>query len=133
MVGALFLMIIIFFFHGQIETVHICNRATCFTHHMKFPAILVQVHFYLFIPPLPISQTVKIFLMDLSISCNILEVWFKCIFYPPPPPLAKQWKIFFIGFSHFMKFPGILVQVHFLCHPPRPNSEKNFLMDLSIS
>ena len=35
-----------FFFkiHGQIETVHFCNRATCFRYYMKFPAILVQMH-----------------------------------------------------------------------------------------
>ena len=39
----------VFKIHGQIETVHFCNRATCFRHfrhYMKFPAILVQVHFY---------------------------------------------------------------------------------------
>ena len=30
MVGTLFLMIFFFKFHGQIETVHVCNRATCF-------------------------------------------------------------------------------------------------------
>ena len=47
MVGTLFLMIFFFKTHEQIETVHVCNRAICFRHYMKFPAILVQVHFHL--------------------------------------------------------------------------------------
>ena len=35
MVRTLFLMIFFFKIHGQIETVHFCNRATCFRHYMK--------------------------------------------------------------------------------------------------
>ena len=104
---------------------------------MKFPAILVQVHFYT-----PIPQTVKKKLMDLSISWNFLQFWFKCILPPPPsfPQLAKQWKNFFIyfyffnGFIHFMKFPAILVQVHFLPPPlPIDQTMEKILVDLSIS
>ena len=118
-----------------------------FIHFMNFPAILVQVHFYPHPHPPPthppVKQWKKFFSMDLSISWNFLQFWFRCISPPPPTPhppthpLAKQWKKnFFHGFIHFMKFPAILVQVYFLPHPPthQPNREnKIFSMDLSIS
>ena len=59
-----------FFFkiHGQIETVHFCNRATCFRHYMKFPAILVQVH----LVDLSISRK---FPLMTTIACGHIGIW----------------------------------------------------------
>ena len=73
-------------------------------------------------PPSPTStsQTVKIIFVDLGISSNFLQLWFRCIFCPPPPPMAKQWEKFFSGFRHFIKFSATLVQVHILTPSPPP-------------
>ena len=104
-----------------------------FIHFMNFPAILVQVYF---LPPPnppthpPMSQTVKkIFFMDLSISCNFLQFWFRCIFYPPHPPTSQTVKkkiFFFHGFIHFLQFWFRCIFTPPPPPPPWPNSEKNF-------
>ena len=61
-----------------------------FIHFMNFPAILVQVHFYPHPHPPPthppVKQWKKFFSMDLSISWNFLQFWFRCISPPPPHP-----------------------------------------------
>ena len=52
----------------------------------------------------------------------------------PPPPSNSLKKGFLMVIIHFMKFPAILVQLHFWPPPPhRSNSGKRFLVDLSIS
>ena len=94
-VGTLFL---IFFpkYMDKLKLYIFSKRTTCFRHYMKFPAILVNVHFLTTHPPTPSAKQWKYFFIDLSISWNFLHFWFKCTFYPPPPPtpLAKQWKYF---------------------------------------
>ena len=121
------------------------NFFSGFRHFIKFPATLVQVNI---LTPTPISQTLtffflvdlgissnflqlwfrwtfwhlpppnpphwpnsgKNFLVDLGISSNFLQLWFRWTFWLPLPlPLAKQWKNFFYGFRHFIKFPATLV------------------------
>ena len=109
MVETLFLIIFFFIIHGQIETVHVCKRATCI---YPFHEISCNFGSGEFLTPPPTSQTVKkkfffpSFFMDLSISWNFLQFWFRCIFNPPPTPThwPNSEKKFLDGFIHFMKF-----------------------------
>ena len=82
-----------FIIHGQIETVHVCNRATCiYPFHEISCNFGSGVFFYPPPPPHPpTGQTVKKKFISWiypfhEISCN-----FGSSVFPPPPP-AKQWK-----------------------------------------
>ena len=99
-------------------------------HFRKFPATLVQVHILT-------PQTVNFFffffffLVDLGISANFLQLWFRYIFWPPlvplPPLSTQQWKKCSSGFRHFIKLPATLVQVHIFTHPPQLAKQWNFI------
>ena len=54
-----------------------------FRHFIKFPATLVQVNILSPHPP-SAKQWKKTFLVDLGISSNFLQLWFRCTFDPPP-------------------------------------------------
>ena len=106
------------------------NSETESIRFMQFPATLVQLAEK---PPPPKQpKREKILRLNLSISCDLQQLWFS--WQKRPPPHGQRGKNSETESIHFMQFPATLVQLEE--NPPspqQPKREKILRLNLSIS